>query len=504
MSMLRSSLVLGCCAGLCLASLAACTVGPDFRRPTVAAPQRWDTASQDGVAPHSRTTNGALDPQWWNAFHDTELSSLIQRVTSSNLDVKTATTRLMQARAVRGTTGTEAWPSINGSASYLHARSSVNGLVDISGMNGQSDYNVWQPGLDASWEIDLWGRVRRLTESADAAVEASEDLRRDVLLSVLAETARNYVQLRGVQAQQTITRENLEIARHSEDLTHVRFADGVATQLDVAEASAQVKAIEAQLPLLESQRTRLVNALSYLSGDMPRSLDAELRSVAPIPAVPPGVPIGLPSELAERRPDIRQAEARLHMATADIGVATGDFYPRITLSGNVALQATHFGDLGEWSSRMFGIGPALSVPIFEGGRLKGALALRKAQQQQAMFEFQRTVLSAWREIDDAMDDYAARQRNSVKLGEVIEQDRIALDNARRQYIAGATDFLNVLSVQQELLRTQQAFVTSSTDVSLSLVTLFKVLGGGWETTYPVALSAASLDAIPSGVNAHEP
>ncbi|WP_175772565.1 efflux transporter outer membrane subunit [Paraburkholderia phenazinium] len=478
----------------CLVGLASCAVGPDFRRPEAALPQRWTPAAPQAAAtPPSRVADGSLDPQWWNAFNDPELSSLIARVATTNLDVKVATARLTEARAARRIVGADAAPSVNGSASYEHARGSQNGLVDISGLNGKADYNVWQPGLDASWELDLWGRVRREIESADASVEASADLRRDLLLAALAETASDYVQLRGVQAEQAIVQQNLEIARHSLELTRVRFADGVATQLEISEARGQVGTIEAQQPLLENRRLRLVNALGFLLGLPPRALEAELQAVKPIPPVPPRVPAGLPSELAERRPDIRQAEARLHAATADIGVAVGDFYPRVTLSGNLSLQAMHLGDLAEWSSRVFGVGPSLTVPIFEGGRLKGQLALRKAQQQEAMIQFQRTVLKAWHEVDDAMSDYDTRQLRRDKLAETVEQDRIALDNAQRQYVAGATDFLNVLTVQRDLLATQQAWVASSTDVSVSLVSLFKALGGGWETTFPAVPPAPAED-----------
>jgi NodT family efflux transporter outer membrane factor (OMF) lipoprotein len=330
--------------------------------------------------------------------------------------------------------------------------------------------------------------VRREIESADASVQASADLRRGVLLSAMAETACDYIQLRGVQAQQAIVRQNLEIARQSLALTQIRFADGVATHLEAAEAAAQVSEIEARLPALENQRVHLVNALSFLLGEPPRTLERELDTVHPIPPVPPRVPIGLPSQLAERRPDITEAEARLHAATADVGVAVGDFYPRITLSANLSLQATHFDDLDKWSSHMFGVGPALTVPVFEGGRLKGQLELRKAQQREAMIEYQRVVLNAWHEVDDAMSDYDTRQARQVKLDTAVVQDQVALENARLQYVAGATDFLNVLTVQRDLLDTQQARAVSTTEVSLALVGLFKALGGGWETSFPVASS----------------
>jgi NodT family efflux transporter outer membrane factor (OMF) lipoprotein len=489
-------------------SLAACTVGPDFQRPLATLPEHWHravaapasggtdtattttaataaaTAAKPSATPSSQIVDGALDTQWWDAFHDAELSSLIGRVASSSLDVKAASARLMQARAARRITGADAAPSVNGTASYQHARSSQNGLLDISGLDGKHDYNVWQPGLDASWELDLWGRVRRETEAADASVEANADLRRGVLLATLAETASDYLQLRGVQTQRQIVGQNLEIAQHSLELTRIRFVDGVATHLEMAEAAAQVATIKAQLPLLDNQRVHLVNALSLLMAAPPRALEDELRADAPIPPMPPRVPAGMPSELAERRPDIRAAEAQLHAATAGIGVAVGDFYPRITLSANLSLQAMHFGDLDTWSSRMFGVGPALSVPLFDGGRLKGQLALREAQQQEAAITFQRTVLNAWHEVDNAMSDYDTRQAQRDRLAEAVEQNRIAFDNAQRQYVAGATDFLNVLTVQKDLLRTQQALAASSTDVAESLVMLFKALGGGWQTTFP--------------------
>ncbi|MBU9266596.1 efflux transporter outer membrane subunit [Burkholderia gladioli] len=485
-------------AGL-LTMLAGCVVGPDYYKPIAALPAQWtQAAKQETPAVGSRAVSGDVDAQWWTSFSDAELSSLVQRVAGASLDVKVATQRLMQARAARRMTGADAMPALEGTASYQHSRSSQNGLVDISGLNGRHDYNVWQPGIDASWELDLWGRVRREIESADASVQATAELRRDVLLSAIAETASDYIQLRGVQAQQAVVEQNLDIARQSLRLTQIRFTDGVATHLETAQAAAQVSGIEARLPVLENQRVHLVNALSFLLGEPPRTLEGELDAVRAIPPVPPRVPVGLPSQLAERRPDIREAEARLHGATADIGVAVGDFYPRVTLSANLSLQAMHFGDLDEWSSRMFGVGPALTVPIFEGGRLKGQLELRKAQQREAMIEYQRTVLNAWHEVDNAMSDYNTRQTREEKLDETEVQDSEALENARSQYLAGATDFLNVLTVQRDLLDTQQAKVVSITDVSLALVGLYKALGGGWETSFPSAPEAAKVGVSARG------
>lgn len=473
-------------AASALALLAACTVGPDYRRPSADLPAHWarpSAGARPGVA--SRPVEQPAEVRWWRHFNDAELTSLIARVSATNLDIEAANARVLEVRAARRMAGADVQPRVTLDASYTHARSSQNGLLDISGRDGKSDYNVWQPGIDASWELDLWGRVRREIESSDAQVQAAEDWRRATLLAMLAETASSYIRLRGVEAEQDIVRRNLDLARDNERLTQIRLRDGVATRLEVAQASAQAKSVEARLPALERERAQLVNALSLLVGAPPRSLETELAANAPIPRVPPAVPLGLPSELAERRPDIREAEARLHAATADIGVAVGDFYPRITLSANLDLQAMRFGDLDTWGSRAFGVGPAISVPLFEGGRLEGQLALRQAAQQEAVVAYRRTVLNAWREVDDAMSRYRTTQEQYDMQTMAVEQNRIALDNARRQYVAGATDFLNVLTVQQNLLLGERERVQSETAVSITLVGLFKALGGGWEETFPV-------------------
>jgi NodT family efflux transporter outer membrane factor (OMF) lipoprotein len=459
--------------------LGGCTLGPDFKAPQVTGPVVW---TQGSAA--SRTVDKGISPQWWGIFHDATLTRLITRAAQANLDLKAATARLMQAQAERRVIGGDSQPSVNGAVSYQRARNSQEGLQDISGLDGKRAYNVWQPGVDASWELDMWGRARRELESASASVEASADLRRAVLLTVQAETAGDYIQLRGIQAQRATTEQNLTVAEHSLKLTSVRLSDGVATQLEVAEARAQVAAIQARLPILEQQQSHLINALSYLMAEQPGALSRELNGVKPLPLTPVEVPVGLPSQLAQRRPDIRAAEAQLHAATAEIGVATADFYPSITLSANAGLQAMQFNQLGQWGSHFYNFGPGLNLPIFEGGRLRGQLALRKAQQQEAAVHFQQTVLKAWHEVDDAMVDYDTHQRQRQKLVTVVEDSQIALDNAQRQYIAGAIDFLNVLTVQQALLDAQQSLVISNTNVSLSLVRLYKALGGGWEKAYP--------------------
>ena len=464
-------------------SLSACTVGPDFHKPEARQIAEWSRPSK---AADSQIINETINERWWEVFNDPKLSELSQRALADNLDLKIASSRLQQSRAVRQVITAERYPNTAATGSYTRKRNSGEGLSDPSGHNGNSAFNLWDAGFSASWELDFWGRVRRETEAADATLEVAENDRRGVLLSVQAETAQDYIQLRGVQNTRAVTEQNLDVARHSLKLSQLRLADGVATDLDVAEAAAQVAAIESRLPALEQRQSQLINALSLLMGEPPQALAAELSTDAPVPQTPRQVAIGVPSQLAERRPDIRQAEARLHAATANIGVAKGDFYPRITLSGNLGSQAMQLSDFGSWNSRTFGIGPQFSLPLFDGGRLRGVLELREAQQQEAAIAYQQTVLRAWHEIDDQLTAYNASQLRRDSLAEAVRQNQIALRTAQQQYVEGVVDFVNVLTVQGALLTTQEQWVESSTGVSLAMVGLYKALGGGWESVYPVA------------------
>ncbi|MCU1762033.1 efflux transporter outer membrane subunit [Pseudomonas sp. 14P_8.1_Bac3] len=471
---------------LLVMSLSACTVGPDFQKPQAQQITEW---SKPQKAAGSQAVAETMDERWWEVFQDSKLSALTQRALTDNLDLKLASSRLQQSRAARQVVTADRYPNTAATGGYGRERSSGKGLADPSGNNGNAAYNLWDAGFSASWELDFWGRVRRETEAADATLEVAENDQRGVLLSVLAETAQDYIQLRGVQSTRAVTEQNLDVARHSLKLSQLRLTDGVATDLDVAEAAAQVAAIESRLPALEQRQSQLINALSLLMGEPPQALHAELSTDAPVPQTPRQVAIGLPSQLAERRPDIRQAEARLHAATANIGVAKADFYPRITLSGNIASQALQLSDFGSWGSRAFGIGPQISLPLFDGGRLRGVLNLREAQQQEAAIAYQQTVLRAWHEIDDQLTAYNASQLRRDSLAEAVRQNQIALRTAQQQYVEGVVDFVNVLTVQGELLATQQQWVESSTGVSLAMVGLYKALGGGWESVYPVGETA---------------
>ena len=511
------------CALACL--LAGCTVGPNFKPQAIWSPSSWFAGNKPVATPQpvlpSEPVSEPIDPNWWSLFHDAELTSLENRVAAANLNVRLATIRLAESRSQRQITGADQFPTLTGDGSYTRERISQKGVVGIfgggggsggasfgstggsaSGTSGRSGafpasaassgsippFNLWQYGFDASWELDLWGRVRREVESADASLEASSDARRNSLLSVVAEVARDYVQLRGTQTELAIARANIVTEQESLTLSQDRYRGGLTTELDVANAAAQLGTTQAQVPQLEQQEAQAINALSFLLGEAPGALSAELIHPGVVPPVPPRVPVGVPSELARRRPDIRQAEAQLHAATADIGVAVADFYPKVTLDGSIGLQALKAKDLGNWAARQYGLGPTISIPIFEGGRLRATLALRRVEQQEAALNYQQTVLQAWHDVDNALTAYAAEQRRRDAFAGAVSQDQLALRLARERYTQGVADFLNVLDAERALLSAQLSLADSSTTVSSNLVQLYKALGGGWETTYPVRVA----------------
>ena len=461
---------------MALAGLGACSVGPDFQAPQADLPVSWQYTVQPGS-----TGAGEADSQWWQQLGDPQLTALVERAAHANLDVRTASNRLEQSRLMRQITGSEQLPGISANGAYKRARNSSVGILDESNEEGLAPFELWSSTVDASWEVDLWGHVRRSVEAAEAEVQLTQAQRDGVLLSISAETATDYLRLRGVQAKLAVARENLDIARHSYQLTKTRFDNGVTTNLDTANSAAQVATIEAVLPVLGAQQDRLINALSFLLGEAPRALHAELIEAKAIPNPAPDVPLGLPSELARRRPDIQQSEAALHRATAAIGVAKADFYPRISLGASIGFQALDGSNFGNWSSRQWSYGPSVYLPLFQGGRLTGTLELRKREQQQAAIDYRRVVLNAWHEVDDAMTDYSAEKQHHTALAEAVNQNTIALSTARDRYQQGAVDFINVLGVQRALLATQSDLVDSATQAALDRVQLYRALGGGWPT-----------------------
>ncbi len=482
-------------------ALAACRVGPDFVPPDPSMPKRWftrgDAAAPAKFAGSSEAVHQPVDPAWWKAFHDATLTSLVKRVAYANLDVRTATVRLAQSRFQRNVAASALLPGVQGNARYQHAtlhdvRIKSRLIDDLLGsprstitLNSAQPADIFTSGFDASWELDFWGHVRRQVESANAQVRSSEEQRRDALVSSLAETARDYIQLRGTQTQIRIANDNLKIQQEILELTKTRQEKGLTTMLDVNNAAAQVEAVRAQLPSLEQQEAQLINALSFLLDMPPDGLRGELAATRPVPPSPARVPIGIPSELARRRPDIRAAEAQLHAATADIGVAVAEFYPTIQFNGLAGFDAIKVAKLLTASAVLTNFGPTISMPIFQGGRLKATLELRKAQQVEAAINYHKTVLRAWHEIVNALVAHRTEQQRRARLALQVEYSRQALSLARVRYNDGVADFTTVLDTERTLLQAEQDHAQSTTNVSTNLVQLYKALGGGWELTFPI-------------------
>ncbi len=480
--------------------LGGCAVGPDFKTPAM--PPSEQLLGTDDGTDRQKFSAEPVNADWWNLFNDPVLTSLESRVATQNLELQAAEARIHQSRARLRVVGADAYPTFSANASALRERASPNGILKLTGTSGavsataangadpfgtsalqgelgSPPYSLWQYGVDATWEIDIWGKIRRAKESASATADATVYDREAVRVLVSAEVARTYLALRGVQSSLAIARRNQEITEGTLRLATRRVEQGVATRYTAASARADLATVTATIPDLERQRAALMNALALLLGEAPHALDSELAQDGGIPAPPALVPVGLPSDLAHRRPDILRAEAELHAATAAIGVAKANFYPSISLTGSFGIQALKFTEAGDWSARQFAVGPVLHLPIFEGGRLMGTLALTQARHQETAIRYRQTVLTAWHEVDDALTAYRAEQARDEQLGVAVENTRIAFRTAQQRYAHGASTFLSVLIAQRDLLAAENALTRSRTEVSIAMVKLYKALGGGW-------------------------
>jgi NodT family efflux transporter outer membrane factor (OMF) lipoprotein len=464
-----------------LFTFAGCTVGPDFHPPRVEVPAAWiGTAAPPATAPTTRplsvaTTRPVEVIAWWSTFQDPVLESLVDRALDSNLDLRIATLRVRQARAARRVAAAGLWPLLDVAGSYRRSKS------------GDADSrNLFQAGLDASWEVDIFGGVRRNVEAATADVQSAVEDRRDVFVTLASEVALNYIDLRGFQRELDIARENLLAQRRSADVTRRRFQQGFEAPLDMANAEAQVASTESQIPVLEASARQVIYVLSVLLGSEPGGLLEELTNPAPIPATPPEVPLGLPSELLRRRPDIRRAEADLHAATARVGVATADLYPRFALNGSLGWSADKLANLTDNVGRSWSIGPSASWPLFDAGRIRATIDIRSAIQEEALLSYRATILTALQDVETALVAYTAEQQRRAFLFTAVAANRRAVDLSTRLYTAGEIEFINVLAAQQSLLSSESALVQSNRNMAANVVAIYKALGGGWEIESAVA------------------
>jgi multidrug efflux system outer membrane protein len=471
--------------GLALLLLAAgCAVGPDYRKPETKVPDHWNGQEVVSAAQPSKTAPNPVElVDWWGAFKDPSLSSLVEMAIRANLDLRLAEARIRQARASLGVVGGSFYPEVDASALYQRSQGSseigTGGAIATAG--GLRE--LFQVGLDASWEIDIFGGIRRNIEAAGADLKAAVEDRRDVLITLVGDVGSNYINLRGFQQQLDIARKNLEAQKHNADIIQKRHDAGFAGGLDVANARAQVATTEATIPIFQSSARAAIYNLGVLLGREPAALEKDLIREGPLPPTPPEVPVGLPSDLLRRRPDIRRAEAQLHAATARIGVATADLFPKFSLTGSFGFSSndlTKLGNLAE--SKFWSFGPSVTWPIFAGGRLWWNVKVQDALAEQALLTYQKTVLTALKDVETALVAYAKQQETRKSLAEAVVQNRKAVELAMLLYLAGKSDFLNVIIAQRSLFNTEDALAQSIRTVDTDLIALYKALGGGWEKT----------------------
>ena len=459
---------------LSAALIAGCTVGPNYKEPQVAVPDQFGQATtQPATQPVADIPNA-----WWTAFNDPVLNRLVVEAVQSNLDLRAAEARVREARAARGVAASDYWPDIDAVGSYSRSRPSKT--IGNFGSFAVGEQDLWQAGFDAAWEIDVFGAVRRGVQAAEADIQASVADRNDVLLTLLGEVARNYVELRGFQRQVVIAENNVKSQQETLDLTRVRLNAGLGTDLAVAQTEAQVAATQSQIPAFQSLAQQSIHRLSVLLGKQPQALQAQLEPVQPVPAPPPEIPAGVPSELLRRRPDIRRAERQLAAATARVGVATADLFPRFTLTGQLGYEANDLDDLGDSDSVFWSIGPGVRFPIFNRGRFKNQVRVEEARTEQALANYEQTVLRSLEDVENALVAYRKEYVRREALTRAVASNQRAVQLSQQLYQRGLTDFLNVLDAQRALYLQQDQLVESESNVSANAVALFKALGGGWD------------------------
>jgi outer membrane protein, multidrug efflux system len=481
------------------AAVAGCEVGPEYHAPTIAVSQHFNLAQTRPTTEPIRPDLAAIPTprqlqRWWETFHDPELNHLIERALQTNLSLQSAVQNIRQARAQEGISYSGFFPMINGTSQYSHSRrsghlgsgsavstpggSGAGGTVAPVTGGGNLEGDFYQVGFDSTWEIDVFGGIRRGVESAEANVQVQIENRRSVLITLLGDVATDYVQLRGLQLQVQIVTENINTQQQTLELIRTQNRAGLVA---VQQQQAQVLTTEAELPDLEAQIHQTIHQLSILLGAEPSLLESELQPVGPIPLGPTYVPPGLPSDLLRRRPDVRLAEYQVAAASAQIGVATADLFPKFTLTGSLGFESSQFHQLLNLNSRYFSFGPSVNWPIFEAGSIRYNIEVQNALEREAFYNYEATVLTSFQEVEDSLIIYAKEQDRRAELAQAVVADQKAVELTQALYKNGLDTFLDVLTTQQTLLVAQQSLVLSEQSVSTDLVALYKALGGGWES-----------------------
>ena len=476
-------------------SLSACKVGPDFQPPNEPVPEHYSVAVNAGPDQAGAQTPGdpSLGSFWWRQFHDSELDRLEEQTAAGNLDLQAAYLRIVESRMQVQFARAQGVPSLNASASYMREQLGLAGIIKSQGGLGgtsspntqalitslEQPVNIYQLGFDASWELDLFGKVRRSVEAADAQSAGAMESRNDLLVSLQAEVAQDYFQVRANQILREMSLELIAAQRDIVELTRNRQQHGLANEGDVQSAQAQLASLQSELPAYEQTIVVTKHALAILTGQMPEALDAEFSTVIELPPVPAAIPVGIPSTLARRRPDIRGSEAALHAATAQVGVSVASLFPDIALTGTLGLRNLSTGYLFAWDSKFYTFGPKISIPIFHGGALVANVRLSRAQAAEASLNYRKTVLTALAEAEDGIANIRQDALRTASLRETVAADQRSLELMLNSYRHGLINYISVLSVQLQTVQGRQQLVQAQLTQSTDLVKLYKALGGGW-------------------------
>lgn len=447
--------------------ISGCAVGPDYHRPSVEVPPNWKEAT-----PADHLQKGA----WWELFHDPVLNGLEQQAAQSNPDLQAAMARVNQARAVARVSLADLFPSLSVDPSASRFRDSANRPVPGAGAGKSFTSFDYKVPLDLSYEIDIWGRVRRAFEGATARAQASAADYETIRLTMHADVAQNYFLLRSLDLQERLLRDTLKAREDALNLVRIRFQKGASGEIDVVQAETELTAAQAQLYDVQKRRADQEHALAILCGR-----PASVFSIAPDEKLPgaPEIPVGLPSDLLERRPDVAEAERQLAAANADIGVAIGAFFPAVRLTGNAGVESVSLTSLFNWESRAWSIGPSISFPIFEAGRDSAELKRVRAAYDEAVDRYRSRVLVAFREVEDGLTGTHFLGLESEAQARSVESARRALDLSNRRYRGGIASYLEVIDSERTLLQSEIQEAQVQGQQLAATVALIKALGGGW-------------------------
>ena len=462
---------LHCASMLIVASLAGCAVGPSYREPEQSTQDHFGNASQPGLR------EDEIVVQFWTLLDDPVLDRLVSDALAENKDLAQAAGNLQASRAAARLTGFDAFPTVTAAGFYARSLQSAHQFPGAT--RDQRTIDTYDAGFDATWELDLFGRVRRSKEAARADAGAAEATLRDAIVSVTAEVARNYCVLRGLQDQLAVAERNEVNQRQTLQITQTRLDAGRGTQLDVSRAAAQLATTEATIPPLRISIATTIHRLSVLTGRQPEVLVPELSASRPMPTLPALNAIGGPEDLLRRRPDVRIAERNLAAATARVGVSVADLFPRITFFGSASYDAGTWHDVGSSDSQTYTFGPSITWAAFDLGRVRARIGIARAGTDIAFAAYEAAVLNALEDTENSLVSYGESQRREETLMRAASQSTTAARLARQRFEGGLSDFLTVLQAERDALAAEDSLAQGRTQTATSLIAVYKALGGGW-------------------------